>query len=153
MRLTTVALALALSVATFGVTQGNEIYKWVDAEGNVHFGDRPSGVEGEEVVPIDSRPTDPAVVQQEVQAIEDWQTARAEAIAAAPKGPTAEERAAEAADRKQNCDMYTARLETFITKRHLYRELENGERYYLTEDEMRQAEADVQAKTDEFCNN
>jgi hypothetical protein len=153
MRLTTVALALALSVATFGVTQGNEIYKWVDAEGNVHFGDRPSGVEGEEVVPIDSRPTDPAVVQQEVQAIEDWQTARAEAIAAAPKGPTAEERAAEAADRKQKCDMYTARLETFITKRHLYRELENGERYYLTEDEMRQAEADVQAKIDEFCNN
>jgi hypothetical protein len=141
MRLTTVALALALSVATFGVTQGNEIYKWVDAEGNVHFGDRPSGVEGEEVVPIDSRPTDPAVVQQEVQAIEDWQTARAEAIAAAPKGPTAEERAAEAADRKQKCDMYTARLETFITKRHLYRE------------EMRQAEADVQAKIDEFCNN
>lgn len=151
MRFTAVVLALILTAAACGAAHSSEIYKWVDAEGNVHYGDRPSGVASEERLTIRSQPTDPARIQQQVQARLDRQAEAAEAAENKPPGPTREERAAEAAERKQKCDMYTQRLETFIVKRHLYRELENGERYYLTEEEMQAARDDVRAKIDEFC--
>jgi hypothetical protein len=149
----TMALAITLSIAVIGSAQTNEIYKRVDADGNVHYGDRPSGDPGEEVMAIQSRPTDPAQVQQQVQARHDEQAAAAEAAAAAPQGPSREELAAEAEERQQKCNEYTQRLETYIEKRHLYREEEDGGRYYLTEEEMMQAQDDVSGKIDEFCNN
>ena len=152
MRLRMIAFALTLCIAAVGNAQTNQIYKRVDADGNIHYSDTPTGDPSEEVVPITSRATDPARVQAEVQARLNRQAEVAEAAAEESQGPTREELAAEAAERQQKCDMYTERLETFIVKRHLYQELENGERYYLTEEEMMQAQDDVRAKIDEFCN-
>ena len=153
MRFRAQVLAL-ITLATFsGVVQATEIYKWVDAEGNTHFGDRPVGVAGEERLDIVSRPTDPEAVQHQLQKVHDWEDSRAEvAEEAAAQEETREERQAEARDRQQKCDMYTQRLQTFIEKRHLYQQLDDGERYYLTEDEMKSARDGVRDQIAEYCN-
>lgn len=56
------AIAIGLVLALLGAVavQATEIYKWVDEEGNVHFGDRHEGEEVERLT-IESRPTDPGV--------------------------------------------------------------------------------------------
>jgi hypothetical protein len=157
MRFRAPALALIIFAAVIfaamsGTAQASDIYKWVDAEGNTHFGDRPAGVAGEERLDIVSRPTDPDTVQQEMQKVHDWEDAKTQAAEEAPKGPTREELAADAADRQQKCSMYTQRLQTFIEKRHLYRQNDNGERYYLSEDEMKSARDGARVQIAEYCN-
>ena len=146
----------ALLLAGFGLAalaaSASEIYKWTDAEGNVHFGDRPSGAATEERVAINSKPTDPDRVSAIVQARADARATRAEADAAARAAePTAEELRAAAAERKEKCNTYKERLQKFVTSRRLYRQDENGERVYLNEEETLAARARVQEQVLEYC--
>lgn len=150
--LKSVSIALLLTLAAGGSVSASEIYKWTDEDGNVHYGDRPTGAESEQRVPIRSKPTDPAKVQAQVQARLGAQQARAEEAARKPAGPTPEELAAEARERSSKCETYKQRLTSFVQSRHLYRLDENGERVYLTEDEMQQAREEVQDQVEEYCN-
>ena len=149
----TCALLLAgMAIAGPGAVSASDIYKWTDAEGNVHFGDRPSGAATEERLAISSNPTDPDRVSAIVQARNDARTARNEAEAeAAQAEPTAEELRAAEAERKQKCSTYKERLQKFVTSRRLYREDENGERVYLDEEETLAARARVQEQVLEYC--
>ena len=53
-----------------------EVYKYTDEDGNVHYGDRPSGNPTEETVYVASRRTDNAAVRaaynQRRSAARDW---------------------------------------------------------------------------------
>jgi Domain of unknown function (DUF4124) len=148
----TCALLIA-GLAMAGVVSGSDIYKWTDAEGNVHFGDRPSGASTEERLAISSSPTDPERVQSIVQARNDARSERtaAEAATKAAEPTAAEIRAAEA-ERKEKCNTYKERLQKFVTSRRLYRQDENGERVYLDEEETLAARARVQEQVLEYCN-
>jgi hypothetical protein len=150
----TCALLMAgLAFAGTGVVSASDIYKWTDAEGNVHFGDRPSGAATEERLAVSSSPTDPARVSALVQARNDARTARLEERAEARAAePTAEELRAAAAERKEKCNTYKERLQKFVTSRRLYRQDENGERVYLDEEETLAARARVQEQVLEYCN-
>ncbi|MEX2126578.1 MAG: DUF4124 domain-containing protein [Woeseia sp.] len=149
----TCALILAgLAVAVTGTVYAGEIYKWTDADGNVHFGDRPSGAASEERLAIGSSPTDPDRVRAIVQARNDAGAARAEAQAATKaEEPTAEELRAAELERAEKCSTYKERLQKFVTSRRLYREDENGERVYLDEEETLAARARVQEQVVEYC--
>ncbi len=146
------ALMLAGIVAAAPAATGGEIYKWTDAEGNVHYGDRPTGAGNEERLAISSSPTDPARLQATVQA---RQEARAERDAARTEAeaaqPTEEELRAEAEERARKCETYRERLQKFVTSRRLYRHDENGERVYLDEAETEAARARVQEQVQEYC--
>ena len=140
-----IALALPLAVA-------GEIYKWTDAEGNVHYGDRPSGAANEERVPISSAPTDPARVQAMVEARRETRAAERGARAAEREGEASpeEQRAAEE-ERARKCADARERLQRFVTSRRLYREDENGERVYLDEAESQAMRDRAQEQVLEFC--
>ncbi|HWM27953.1 MAG TPA: DUF4124 domain-containing protein [Woeseiaceae bacterium] len=130
----------------------SDIYKWTDADGNVHFGDRPSGAVSEQRLAISSNPTDPARVSEIVQARNDARTAQAAATAvAAAEEPTAEELRAAEKERAEKCNSYKERLQKFVTSRRLYRQDENGERVYLDEEETLAARARVQEQVVEYC--
>lgn len=149
----TMCALLAAGLAVAGAVSASDIYKWTDAEGNVHFGDRPSGASSEERLAIGSRPTDPERVQSIVQARNDARAERSAAEAAAKSAePTAEERRAAEAERKEKCNTYKERLQKFVTSRRLYRQDENGERVYLDEEETLAARARVQEQVLEYCN-
>ena len=148
-----VALMLAFAVA--GSASAGQVYKWTDEEGNVHFGDKPV-VEDAERVAIQSRRTNSERVQASVQARADAAAKAAEeeaATAAANPGPTAEELQAQAEERAQKCNTYRERLTRFVQSRRIYREDENGERVYLSEEEMQEARENVENLVQQYCDN
>lgn len=151
MRINTTALALLLTIGITGSVCAGEIYKWVDENGNAHYGDRPSGSESEQLVSLKSHRTDPQMVQARVQSRLDQQTAREAALAAQPQGPSDEELRAEKREREEKCSTYRARLERFVHSRRLYREDEAGERVYLDEEETLAARERVQNQVEEYC--
>jgi len=144
---------LIVGLAMAGAVSAGDIYKWTDSEGNVHFGDRPSGASTEERLTISTSPTDPDRVRNIVQARNDARAERSVAKAATKAAePTAEEIRAAKAERKEKCSTYKERLQKFVTSRRLYREDENGERVYLDEEETLAARARVQEQVVEYCN-
>ncbi len=148
-----IAVACAVAALTFaGGATANEIYKWVDENGNVHYEDRPSGAASEERIDITYRRTDSSAVQRRVQARVDAQTAREEqkSVAAAAAQEAADNAAAEA-ERQKACERSRARLETYLQSRRLYRTDENGERVYLDDAQREEARRKAEEQITEFC--
>ena len=142
------ALVFALSIAASGTLFASEIYKSIDADGNVFFSDIPTV--GSERLLIRSRPTDRANVQSNAQASADSQSQSAEVDANAPQGPTPEERREEARERDENCKKYSARQTEFKQNRRIYK-MENGERVYYDEQEMQDARNGVDEQVQKYC--
>ena len=134
-----------------GATLASEIYRWIDADGSVHYGDRPTGQPTEQRLAIASNRTDVAAVQARTQARLGAQAARQEAAGSGPQEKTREELRAEREERAQQCRQHRERLESYLQSQRLYREDENGERVYLDEQEILDARARVQEKIQEYC--
>jgi hypothetical protein len=130
----------------------NEIYKWTDENGNVHYGDRPSGMITEQRLAMTYTRTNSGSVQNRVQAQTEATTARQEARAEAT---AAEEEAAEnaaiAAERDRKCERSRTRLETYLQSRRLYRTDADGERVYLDDEQRTQARQKAEEQVAEFC--
>lgn len=142
--------ALALTVG--GGAMANEIYKWVDDQGNVHYEDRPSGSATEQRLAFSYRRTESSAVQERIDSQTEAQSARQEKkTAAAEEAAAVAAKEAETAEKQKNCDTYRARLETYVQSRRLYREDENGERVYLDETETQNARQRVEEKIAENC--
>ena len=147
------AVALTLALTAAGTAMAGQVYKWTDEEGNVHFSDTPVDKDAERVA-IQSRRTNSERVQASVQARADAAAKVAEeeaAAEAANPGPTAEELQARAEERAQKCNTYRERLTRFVQSRRIYREDENGERVYLSEDEMQEAREEVENLVQKYC--
>jgi len=142
--------ALALTVG--GGAMANEIYKWVDDQGNVHYEDRPSGSATEQRLAFSYRRTESSAVKERIDSQTEAQAARQEKkTAAAEEAAAVAAKEAETAQKQKNCDSYRARLETYVQSRRLYREDENGERVYLDETETQNARQRVEEKIAETC--
>jgi hypothetical protein len=50
-------IAAALAIAVSSGLAGSEVYRWVDEDGVVHFGDRAEGIPDAEVVDVPSEPS------------------------------------------------------------------------------------------------
>ena len=148
-------IALTFAVAAMTLASGalaNEIYKWTDESGNVHYEDRPRGEPTEERIDLTYRRTDSRAVNQRTQARLDRQAERNEAksVAAAAEDEAAE-KAAAAAERAKACERARARLETYLQSRRLYRTDENGERVYLDDAQRQEARQKAEEQITEFC--
>ena len=149
-RLALLCAVTAMTVA--GGAMANEIYKWTDENGTVHYGDRPSGAATEERLAMTFTRTDNAAVQQRVQARVDATAAREEARSAAAKAQEeAAEQEAEAAARADRCDKARARLEQYLQSQRLYRMDENGERVYLDDAQLETARQKAEEQITEHC--
>ena len=134
-------LTLTLSSGVFA----DEIYKWTDKDGNIHYEDRPSGEPSEERLQFSYNRTNSSAVDQRVQSRRDMDNARRETReeAAAEERTAAENRAA-AEERVAKCEGYRASLKAMLESPRVYREDEAGERQYL--DETARAEARTKAE-------
>ena len=146
-----IVAAATLTLTVSGAALAGDIYKWVDEDGNVHYGDKPVGAQSERMA-IESRPTDQARVTAQVHArTEARAQAREAEAAAAAEGPSEEELRAQAEERRRNCEKSRADMQRMVTSRRLYREDENGERVYLDETEMQATRQRVEEQINEFC--
>ncbi len=144
-----VTLALLAAVT---LPASADIYRWVDAQGRVHYSDKP--VEGaQRVKGVDSRPTDPAAVAERSQAAHDQ---REKALADAQKKQT-DQAAAKAVDKDtatvqaDRCKKAQEDYRVAIESQRLYRVGKDGEREYLNDEELSTARINALKARDEAC--
>ena len=145
------AFTATLTLVVSGSALASDIYKWVDEDGNVHYGDKPI-VTTAERVGIESQPTTAASIaaQNEALAASNERRASARATASEDDAATAELQA-QAAERQKKCSEYRANLQRMNEARRLYREGDTGERVYLDDAEMQAARQRVEREVNEFC--
>lgn len=144
-------ITAALTLGTSSVVAG-EIYRYTDADGNVHYGDRPSGDPSEKRLAIASQSTDRGAVQARVQARSDARVAKQETDAEKPGAPTRSERRATRAEKEQECQSARDQLESLVTAHRFYNEDESGERVYLDDAEIQKARDKANELVEERCN-
>jgi hypothetical protein len=148
----TLVAALAFALTTGSAAMAADIYKWTDANGNVHYNDRPLS-ESAERVAIESRSTNRAAVRAQSEAnSESWAEAREARQTARDEAPTTAERRAEVEQKQQQCESYREALRKMLDSRRLYREGADGERVYLDDSQIDAARASAQSQVEEFCN-
>ena len=142
------ALAITISTGAFA----DDIYKWTDENGNVHYEDRPSGEPSEQRLQFSYNRTNAKSVQDRVEHQQDVANTRREAKdeAEAAERTAAEERAA-AEQKLAQCDSYRAKLKTMLESRRVYREDESGERTYLDEAQRAEARSKAEELIKETC--
>jgi hypothetical protein len=143
-------LLFAALIAWSGMA-GAVVYKWIDAQGKVMYGDRPpDGVHAEVVEmlgnhaarPTAPRPTDSV---QQVRASTADQSAQSDGAKKAVDDDVAQTRAKQCADAQ---DLY----KKLIEGRRLFKTGANGERQYLTSEEIDSERVNAKRDIDAVCN-
>lgn len=140
-----VALACALSWA-HAPSFAAEVYKWTDADGEVHFGDHPPSAGAEQITVRSGGGTaDPGRQERTRRLLEEFETERAE---------QAEQDAALArteAQRDAACADARNRHFEYQNSGYLYEWTADGEKRVLSDAEHRRARADARAAVDKWC--
>ncbi len=135
-----------------GTAMAGDIYKSVDEDGNVTYGDRPSGEVTEQRMALVSRSTDSASVDARIEQRLERDAEREEAR---QRRAVEEEEAAavraEAEKRVARCEESRARLQSYDAALRLYKQDENGERVYLDDAERAAAEKRARDAIAEYC--
>jgi len=134
---------LCAVLLTWSTLASAVVYKWVDAQGKVQYGDRPpDGVHAEVV---------------ELLGTHNNRTAAPAPTHSSTPAPTASEtkKAVEsdvAQTREKQCADAQDRYKKLIEGRRLYKTGENGERQYLTSEEVDSERLNAKRDIDEICN-
>jgi len=129
-----------LALTASGGVAANEIYKWTDEDGNVHYEDRPSDAVRAERLAMTYKPTNSTALDKRMEAFAESKAARQEARAAANvEAQEAQKAEAEAEARQERCAKYRSQLEGMLQAPRLYRQGEDGEREYLDDTQRQEA--------------
>lgn len=140
-------------VSNLAVAQESSVYKWLDSQGVPHYSDQPPADVDSTELPIRFRRTDQGILQASTKA-------KAELGAATEfrEGQEADANAAAEADRQKllaeranNCKLSRERVAKYSTAMRLYRPGPNGERVYLTDEELDAERADANRAVDQWC--
>ncbi len=125
-----------------------EVYKWVDDNGVVQFGDKPAHSRAQTVKLPATGKTDPAAGKRQQRIdkmLRIYQEERQEKRA--QKAQEAETKA----ENKKKCNQARDRLASYEGAR-LYDLDENGERVYLSDGAHAEAMAEIRAEVEKWCN-
>ncbi len=151
--MTTKLVVITLAGLLVSAMASADIYRWEDADGVTHYTDTPPEGIVSTLVSIDSRPTDKVRISSAQAQARGKQ--QAQLLIEQEERAAQEENAAEAAkqaeERAQACTRARQRLETFNNSRRIYRELENGEREWYSEEEIASTRQKAQKAVEEFC--
>ena len=115
------------------------IHKWVDDNGNVHYGDAPPVKTTSENVRVQNAPSDPGKALPRLNSPESTDQAA---------GKEQEVSAEQAA---KICASAQADLNVISTSDRIQLQTEDGSIRYLSEDEIAERRASSQAEVDRFC--
>jgi hypothetical protein len=144
---------LLIASATISVALADNVYKVIDENGTVAYSDRPISGVTEELMDVNISRTnlqavaggqkEQAAMAAAVQTRENHEAEDA-ADAAGRQAALAEQRAAQ-------CEKAKQRSEKYNTHRKLYTMGEDGEREYLSDEELDAARADAALAAEELC--
>lgn len=143
---------LITTLVVSGAAMADNVYKSVDEDGIVAFSDRPDAA-WEETVELAISHTDSDQIKQENKADAEMATAVGIREAGEAEGAVeqANRQAKLAQQRATQCEAAQKRSEKYNTHRRLYKALPNGEREYLSDDELDTARVDAARSVDELC--
>jgi len=130
-----------------------EIYKWIDAEGSVHFGDKPSSREAE-IIHLKPAPAAPATGGPEHEAARRERTQRLLNEYAAERSEREEakaEKAAALAEQRARCAAARREKADLEQSAYLYTRDEAGNKQILPDTEFRKEHARLDAQVAELC--
>ena len=123
------------------------VYKWVDAQGKVQYGDRPpDGVHAEVVEGLGTHSARPAAAPPTASAAASPQIA---ALKASEKQAVSDD---VAQTRAKQCADAQDRYKHLIEGRKLYKTGPDGERQYLSSEEIDSERLNAKADVDNTCN-
>ncbi len=130
------------------------VYRWVDAQGKVQYGDRPPDGVKAEVVPLLGVHSSTAASQPAPNPSPPRPQPSGNAPPPAPASNKTKEAVAEdvAAAREKQCTEAQDRYKKLVEGRRLYKTGENGEREFLTSDEIDTARINAKQELDAVCN-
>jgi hypothetical protein len=157
-------LLIALVMAGLSAVAGAEtIYKWMDSSGQIHYTDLPPkqadakllGVYDHQVGDVDDEANGYENGDDYGNGEQGDDTSSPPAPATFPEPPPSNEAvAAAAADaervRVERCKLAQDRYKQYIEARRLFRETD-GQRVYLTDQELSDARAKAKQTVDEYC--
>ena len=120
------------------------IHKWVDENGNVHYGDAPPAKTKTENVRVQSAPSNPGKALPRLTIPDD-----SDSGGAAGDGTQQAEASPEQA--VQICEAAKGDLETIATSDRIQLQTTDGQIRYLDEAEIEERRAQAQAEVDKFC--
>jgi len=146
-----------LLLLSAGSAWSAQVYRVVDADGNVTYSDRPDSRNAETIfintsiatgavassATADNAPAEEGVIDEEGGTDEEGEID--ENVYAEP---TAEELAAE---RRETCGIARERRERYNIAHRIYRETEDGEREYLNDTELDATRVQAAADVEEWC--
>lgn len=141
------ATLAALLVA--GAADARQVYRWVDAQGNVHYTDRPPPEQAAERLPIEIQPTDLEAAIRAENDREEFLELRDQ-----DRADDAHDAAAVETDREnlaRSCAQARERVATIESARRLSRVDEEGNRHTYTEEERAAALAEARGQVAEWC--
>lgn len=146
-------LLFAALIAWSGMA-GAVVYKWIDAQGKLQYGDRPpDGVHAEVVEFLGGHPGRAASTRAD-----DSSTARPAAAGQAASQAADANSAKKAVDadvaqsREKQCADAQDRYKKMIEGRRLFKTGANGEREYLTSEEIDSERVNAKRDVDAICN-
>lgn len=129
-----------------------DVYKFKDDKGNVLYTDKPSTLPAERLN-VQSLKTDVVAVQarQDAELKRMQESAGARDQTAAQRGEQQEAAQLTAKDKAERCTRARERYDSYMNSQKLYQQEPNGERRYLTSEELDAARASAKASMDVMC--
>ena len=131
------------------------VYKWTDAQGKIQYGDRPPDGVHAQIVEMPGN----HAARSTPSSVPDSSTPNAQnPKPAAPRDPAAQDDAKKAVDddvaqtREKQCADAQDRYKRLIEGRKLYKTGPDGERQYLTSEEIDSERVNAKRDVDSICN-
>jgi hypothetical protein len=153
----------ALLLTTSTLAADGDMYRWVDAQGQVHYSDELPPKDARDVKFIRSERAGSTPEQQEQQAedsdendaepsyieqnaaFEERQAQKAENQAKAEEKKKAED------ERKKNCELAKGNYNTVTTGGRVMRTNAKGDREYLSDEDIQKATAEARQSVEQWC--
>lgn len=143
---------------------GAQTYKWTDADGKIHYSDRPPPANAKEPVTIKPRKSSAPATTASPPASDKGATAakprtyveqeaefKKRQVETAEREAADKKKAAEAAEKKQNCEQARAQLKNLQSGERITRSNAQGEREYMTDAQIAQEIERGKKTVDGWC--
>jgi hypothetical protein len=146
-------LLLTLTSATLAAgTAAADVYKYKDEKGNIQYTDKPPQLPAERLN-VKSQRTDVVAVQERSQTEQKQAAAASQQQQQARTQAADEKEAAQltATDKAERCTKARDRYDKYMNSHKLYEQGAEGERRYLSSEELDAARASAKASMDVLC--
>ncbi len=146
-------LLLAAGFGPAAVAQEASVYKWVDAQGVPHFSDQPAADVSAEETSIRFRKSDRGAIQARLKAKSELAAAGdiREGLESDADAAAEADRLKVVAQREATCKAAKDRVAKYSTALRLYKPGQNGERVYLTDEELDVERANANRAVEQSC--